>query len=82
MPKLNAVHRLTVHASQLGELLLAESGVAAGDSDAVADGPATGDDPVGWRSRWHRSTLSASRSRVCIVDRTFVDLPQACVCTT
>lgn len=73
MPLLDPVDGLPVQAGALGEPLLTESGsdFAAGGADVVADGSAAVEDPGGWWSGWHRSTLSGSWFVVCIVDRTF-----------
>jgi hypothetical protein len=53
MALLNPIDGLPVHARKFGELLLGESGLAAGGTDLVTDDPAAVEDPVGRRGGWH-----------------------------
>lgn len=60
MPLLNPVHRLPIETRQLSEPLLRELAFPTHLTNAVAESPAAGKDPVGRRDRRHPTTLSGS----------------------
>ncbi|MGC5412098.1 hypothetical protein ACPXCX_51905, partial [Streptomyces sp. DT225] len=59
--ELDPVDRLPVDASEFSEPFLREAPLPAGVSDAGADQPSVGEDPLGgWFGRRHRSTVARS----------------------
>lgn len=72
-PLLDPIDRLAVEAGALGKPFLCEFLAQAFGSDAVPDGPALLQDPVGHRVGWHGYTLVGPVIDVCTIDGTFTE---------